>query len=187
MIVQAAVGLGNPGARYAGTRHNLGFRVVDLLADDLGGDWTRASTYLFCEVACASKPLLLVKPMVYMNNSGAAVGDALLRFGIALEDTLVVVDDVYLDLGCVRLRRKGSDGGHNGLASIIEAFGAAGFPRLRMGVGMPPEGMGLVAYVLNGFDEGELDVVERSVRTAADGVACWTALGLDAAMNRYNS
>ncbi len=184
--MQVAVGLGNPGARYAGTRHNLGFRVVDLLAGDLEGDWTRASPYLFSEVTCAEKPLLLVKPTTYMNGSGAAVGAVLRRFGLVLEDVLVVVDDVHLAPGGIRVRRRGSDGGHNGLRSIIDTVGAD-FPRLRIGIGMPPEGTDLIEYVLSEFDRSELEAVEGSVRTAADGVVCWTTSGLDAAMNRYNA
>ncbi len=185
--MQVAVGLGNPGARYAATRHNLGYRVVDLLAGDLKGDWARASAYLFAEVACESRPLLLVKPTTYMNSSGDAVAEVLRRFNVALEDVLVVVDDVHLELGGIRLRRKGSDGGHNGLCSVIETVGAPDFPRLRVGIGAPPEGIDLIHFVLSEFDCEEREAVEASVQAASAGVVCWAAQGLDEAMNRYNA
>ena len=185
--MQVAVGLGNPGARYAGTRHNLGFRVVDLLAGDLGGRWERAPSYLFAEVVCESRALLLIKPTTYMNGSGVAVAEVLRQFDVGLADVLVVVDDVHLQPGRLRLRRGGSHGGHNGLRSIVETVGCSGFPRLRLGVGMPPEGEDLIGYVLGEFDREELDVAEAAVRTAADGVVCWRTSGLDEAMNRYNA
>ena len=186
-VVQAAVGLGNPGAPYASTRHNLGFQVVDLLADELDGSWVEAETYVFSEVVCDRKPLLLIKPTTYMNRSGQAIADLIERFDLALERVLVVVDDVHLDLGRHRFRRKGTHGGHNGLRSIIDQIGSSSFPRLRLGIGAPPEGAHFIGFVLGEFDPGEEASVKRSIRTAADGVMYWARLGLDAAMNQYNA
>ena len=185
-VQQAVVGLGNPGGHYRGTRHNMGFQVVNLVADDLGGEWVAAPAFRFSEVVCSSRAVLLVKPTTYMNKCGAAVGAAIRQFGFDLEEVLVVVDDVYLDRGSIRLRRRGSDGGHNGLRSIIESLGSIDFPRLRLGIGMPPDGLDLVDYVLGEVDAGELEVVGKQVRRAANAVACWATLGMDAAMNRYN-
>ena len=185
--MQAVVGLGNPGVWYADTRHNLGFRVVDLLASRLEGDWTETPAYAFSEVGSDPEALVLVKPTTYMNDSGVAVADLLQRFGVVLEDMLVVVDDVHLEPGRIRLRRKGSDGGHNGLYSIIDTVGSSDFPRLRLGVGLPPDGVNFIDYVLGVFGSLELETVERTVQMAADGVMCWTRLGLDVAMNRYNA
>jgi len=185
--VQAVVGLGNPGARYDRTRHNLGFWVVDLLADKLDGSWSESETYLFSEVRCDDNPLLLVKPSTYMNSSGEAVVDLVERFDLDLEDVLVVVDDVHLDVGRLRFRRKGSDGGHNGLRSIMDTVGSSNFPRLRLGIGIPPERGHFIGFVLGTFDPEEIEFVKRSVLTAANSVMCWTKLGLDMAMNRYNA
>ncbi len=185
--MRAVVGLGNPGVQYADTRHNLGFRVVDLLASHLEGDWTETPAYAFSEVGSDPESLMLAKPTTYMNDSGVAVAHLLQRFNVALEDLLVVVDDVHLEPGRIRLRRKGSHGGHNGLYSIIDAVGSFDFPRLRLGVGLPPDGVDFIDYVLGMFASRELETVERMVRVAADGVMCWTTLGLDVAMNRYNA
>ena len=185
--MQAVVGLGNPGKRYAGTRHNLGFRVADLIAGDRGAVWRGTPLYQLAMAGSDSSPMLLVKPTTSMNRSGSAVATALNRLGVARADILVVVDDVNLESGCVRFRRKGSDGGHRGLRSIAKSLGDAGFPRLRLGVGMPPEGIDMIDHVLGGFDENEAGLVDMMVRAAADGVVCWSTLGLDVAMNRYNT
>ena len=185
--LKAAVGLGNPGSRYAGTRHNLGFRVVERLQRTLGGGWTETQTFLFCDVSCDPGRLLLAKPGIYMNRSGVAVADLLETFDLAPADVLIVLDDVNLDPGRVRFRRCGSHGGHNGLRSIIDTLGGSGFPRLRVGIGRPPEGAEMIDYVLSDFVEGDEASVEAAVRSAAEGVICWRTQGLDAAMNRFNT
>ena len=185
--MQAVVGLGNPGKRYADTRHNLGFRVVDLIAGARGAGWRGTPSFLIASAGCDSGPMVLVKPMTSMNRSGSAVATVLDRFEVSRADMLVVVDDVNLEPGCVRFRRKGSDGGHRGLRSIAKSLGDAEFPRLRLGVGMPPEGIDMIDHVLGGFDEKEAGLVDTMVRAAADGVACWSTLGLDVAMNRFNT
>ncbi len=185
--MKVVVGLGNPGSEYAHTRHNLGFRVVDLLAERLKGTWSESAWYFFCRTAKGPEPLLLVKPTTYMNRSGIAVAHVLERFEACIEDVLVVVDDVHLSLGRIRLRRGGSDGGHNGLGSIIDCIGSTAFPRLRAGVGAPTEDADRIEHVLNPFEAGELETVETVIREAANGVECWIGSGIDEAMNRYNS
>lgn len=185
--LKAAVGLGNPGSQYVGTRHNLGFRVVEQLQRKLGGDWTETPTFVFCNVSCDSGRLLLVKPGTYMNRSGVAVADLLETFDLAPADVLMVLDDVNLDPGRIRFRRYGSHGGHNGLRSIIDTLGGSGFPRLRIGIGRPPESAEMIDYVLSEFVEEDEASVEASVRAAAEGVICWRTQGLNAAMNRFNT
>ena len=185
--MRVAVGLGNPGARYANTRHNLGFCVVDLLSSEYGGKWQDGAASLTSEVAIGDEGVLLVKPQTYMNDSGSAVLGAMHGSGVVVADTLVVVDDVNLDPGALRFRRRGSDGGHNGLRSIIDTVGSPAFPRLRLGVGMPPEGLDLIDFVLSEFEPGEADLVAEQIQQAARGVVYWVGMGIDAAMNRYNS
>lgn len=185
--MKVVVGLGNPGSEYAHTRHNLGYRVVDLLAERRKGTWSESAWYFFCRVGKRTGALLLVKPVTFMNRSGVAVADVRDRFDVELGDVLVVVDDVHLDPGRIRLRRGGSDGGHNGLGSIIDCVGSEAFPRLRVGVGAPPEGVNRIEHVLSRFETHESDVVDAAVREAAAGVECWLEYGIDAAMNRYNS
>lgn len=180
--MKAVVGLGNPGVRYAGTRHNVGFRVVDFLGEKFS--WEKTGTYHLAEY---DRPrLLLVKPVTYMNRSGQAVGEVVARFDLLLDDVLVVVDDVHLDVGRLRFRRRGSDGGHNGLRSIAGALGSSDFPRLRMGIGLPPDPDGLVDYVLEDFASEEQEVVTQAIQQAVDGIVCWATDGIAEAMNRFN-
>ena len=185
--MKVVVGLGNPGSDYAHTRHNLGYRVVDVLAARMEGTWSESAWYFFCRIATGDGAPLLVKPTTFMNRSGVAVARVLDGFEVGIEELLVVVDDVHLDLGRIRLRRGGSDGGHNGLASIIACVGSGAFPRLRVGIGAPPEGADRIEHVLNPFEDDERDAVDAAVRTAASGAACWMESGVDEAMNRYNS
>ncbi len=185
--MQAVVGLGNPGFRYCGTRHNLGFRVVELLAEEFGGRWAGNGTYLYSEVDCRSSPVVLVKPTTYVNGSGSAVAEVAEFYGIGLGDVMVVLDDVHRELGCLRFRRSGTHGGHNGLRSIIDSVRSTAFPRLRIGIGIPPEGEDYTDHVLGAFTEAERKIVVGSIRTAASGVACWLTSGIDEAMNRYNA
>lgn len=179
--------LGNPGPRYASTRHNVGFRVGDLLASESHTSWRSGPSYLLAETDCDGSSVLLIKPTTYMNDSGKAVADAMQAFALASVDVLVLLDDVHIELGRLRARRRGSDGGHNGMRSITETLGHSDIPRLRLGIGMPPEGEDLIDFVLGTFEPGEEEVVEALVRTAADGVRCWSTQGMDALMNGFNS
>jgi len=180
------VGLGNPGARYAATRHNLGFRVLDAFAEGLHPVWSSEGSYRCAVVASEGQEVALVKPATFMNASGVAVREALSRFGAAPEDLLVIVDDVQLPLGRIRIRRKGSDGGHNGLLSIIECLGTSAFPRLRLGVGAPPEGEEMIGYVLGVFAPHEQGAVSEMVGRAADALRVVLREGIEKAMNEFN-
>lgn len=186
-MVRAAVGLGNPGVRYARTRHNLGFCVVERLAVDLEGVWSKSGSAEISEVRAGPEKLLLVKPQTYMNSSGTAVCDIVRDHGIELTDLLVVVDDVHLDAGTLRFRRRGSDGGHNGIRSIIDSLESRDFARLRLGVGMSPEGVDLIDFVLADFGPDQAKAVEAQLREAVSGVTCWARSGIDTAMNQFNS
>ena len=181
----AIVGLGNPGRKYRNTRHNLGFWVVDKVADQAGIDW-RASPGPYWVAPWSSHDALLVKPSTYMNNSGTAVVDVLERYAVLPEQFLVVVDDVYLSLGNIRIRRKGSDGGHNGLASIIRLLEHGHFPRMRLGIGPQPEGQNLIEFVLSPFQESEYPLVQEMVERGAAAIEVFATAGIDAAMNQFN-
>jgi len=181
-------GLGNPGERYRLTRHNVGFRVMDLLADRWGltgaGRVREGAARLEAERPEPIGRVLLMKPMKYMNISGAPVRAAL-RHADAdpAIDLLVVADDVDLPLGKVRLRRGGSAGGHNGLRDIIAALGSNEFNRLRVGIGRAGE---TVDHVLSTFKKDERDLAAEAIATAADAAELWLADGIEAAMNTYN-
>jgi len=181
------VGLGNPGLSYRRTRHNVGFMVVHALAEGRGLRFRRArqrSTQ--AEGRIGKEKVVLVRPMTFMNLSGEAVAGVVKYFDCALDDLLVVCDDVNLDLGRMRLRRSGSDGGHNGLKSIIRHLHSQDFARLRLGVGAPPEGREMMNYVLGVFRRGERPVVHEVVERAAQAVETWVYHGSDEAMNRFN-
>jgi PTH1 family peptidyl-tRNA hydrolase len=186
--VKAVCGLGNPGERYRFTRHNVGFRVVDLLADrwNLTGEGRLRDGAAVLE---ARRPepvgrILLVKPMRYMNRSGAPLRAALKQTDVEpATDLLVVADDIDLPLGRIRLRRSGSAGGHNGLRDIIATLGTDEFDRLRVGVGRAGEA---ASHVLATFGPGERDLAAEMVVVAADAAERWLASGIDEAMNAFN-
>ncbi len=185
--MELIVGLGNPGARYRGTRHNIGAEVIDRLAEKKGlrlkKRWrARAS---MARMQIGDRFLTVAKPRSFMNLSGQAVAALLKRVGCAPEDLLVISDDVNLKLGAIRIRKRGSSGGHNGLESIIACIGTEDFARLRVGVG-PGEG-DRVRHVLGRFSSEEMRVVDRVVETAVDAVKEIVVSGVDAAMNRFNT
>jgi PTH1 family peptidyl-tRNA hydrolase len=181
------VGLGNPGAEYAATRHNAGFLAVDALVGRLGrfSGWRRDGVSLRGEGRAGRSTVLLVKPQEFMNRSGAAMR-RLLAEGWAAPEVLVVCDDVYLPLGTIRLRARGGAGGHQGLASILEATGSDDFPRLRIGVGPGPPSSDLAEFVLAPFSEPERAELPRVIEAAADCAFDAAAAGLTQAMNRWN-
>lgn len=184
--MRVVVGLGNPGARYAATRHNLGFLVVDAFADAFCPAWSSEASYRYAFVASEGQEVALVKPATSMNSSGVAVREALSRFGATPEDLFVIVDDVQLPLGRIRIRRKGSDGGHNGLLSIIECLGTTAFPRLRLGIGAPPEGEEMIDFVLGVFAPQEREAVSEMVGRATDALRVILREGIESAMNQFN-
>lgn len=184
--LRVVVGLGNPGARYRETRHNLGFRVVELLARRRSVELSR----LECNALVAEAGgILLVLPQTYMNRSGYAVRCLAERHGFAPEDVLLVYDDVALPLGRLRLRQGGSPGGHRGVESVVENLRTDAVPRLRLGCAGedgPPGGEELVDYVLSPFRPDEEKASAEMVERAADACEAWLDHGIEAAMNRYN-
>jgi len=181
------VGLGNPGAEYAATRHNAGFMAVDALAERLHrfSGWTREEGLLRGRGRAGRFDAVLVKPQQYMNRSGGAV-KTILSEGWNPGELLVVYDDVYLPLGTLRLRLSGGPGGHNGLESIVEAAGTVSVPRLRIGVGPAPASADLKEYVLQPFSGDEREIVPRVIEAASQAAHDAVALGLVEAMNRWN-
>lgn len=182
------VGLGNPGARYAETRHNVGFLVVDLLAERHQVAVTRdRHRALFGRGKVAGEDALLVKPQTFMNDSGDAVGRVVMYYRLQPADVLLIYDDINLDLGVMRLRRGGSDGGHKGVRSVIHYLDTDQVPRLRLGVGHPPQGSDAINYVLSPFARSEMDRVREMIEDAADAVTMVLREGLEVAMNKFNS
>ncbi len=185
MTVDLVLGLGNPGEAYASTRHNVGFDVLSEVLRRRGiGDWlTRPG----CEVAVITpgRMVVLARPLMYMNRSGGPAAALLADFGLAPQNMLVVVDDIDLPLGTLRLRAQGGPGTHNGLRDLCEALGT-GFPRLRVGVrGSVIEGE-LAEYVLGHFDGDEIDLAETTIHRAADAVEKVLRVGVEEAMNTVN-
>jgi PTH1 family peptidyl-tRNA hydrolase len=181
------VGLGNPGPRYAATRHNAGWRVAEALAARAGaGAWREKFDALLAEVRRDDERVVLARPVTYMNLSGQSVRELVDFWKVQSGDLLVVVDDFALDVGRIRLRPEGSAGGHNGLESIIAHIGHEQFARLRVGIGPMPRGMDQAAFVLSEFSAGERRTIEEAVDRAADAAECWITMGLQEAMNRFN-
>jgi PTH1 family peptidyl-tRNA hydrolase len=176
-------GLGNPGERYINTRHNVGFRVVDTIAQRLGMRFHHQPGMFIARSVLQSRPLTLIKPLLFMNNSGIVVKEQLARDP---DDFLVVVDDLNLPFGVLRLRPGGSDGGHKGLASIIYHLEKNTFPRLRIGIGSP-EKVTATDYVLSPWTPAELELLPEILDRAADACLCVFNEGIEKAMNRYNA
>lgn len=181
------VGLGNPGPGYRTTRHNVGFLVVEEMRARLGDPAVeRAGRSLICRVRLDGRPILLARPQTYMNRSGEAVS-ALLELGHGgPADLLVICDDLYLNLGTLRLRARGSHGGHNGLRSIIETLDTDGFARLRIGIGPPEQGVEHADFVLEPFPRADRDVLNEVVQRAADCAQAAAIEGVERTMNRFN-
>jgi PTH1 family peptidyl-tRNA hydrolase len=182
------VGLGNPGARYRGTLHNVGFEVVDELARRHGVTFESApADALIAKVRGIGDGVLLAKPLTFMNLSGPAIGALQRYFRIEPEDTLIVVDDVNLPAGQLRIRGKGSAGGHNGLKSIIQALGSDAFPRLRIGVGRGDMRRDLADHVLARIEPALRDTVAEATTRAADAADLFVTAALADVMNRFNT
>ncbi len=184
--VKMVVGLGNPGDEYADTRHNTGFRVIDIVAEALAIKVNkRKFGARLGEGVFAGKKLILLKPMRYMNNSGQVVATAAGFYKLALGDLLVISDDFALEPGRIRIRAGGSAGGHKGLADVIEKLGTEDFARLRIGIGqcggLPPE-----EYVLNKPSKAERPLLNEAVGRAKEAVLCWIEQGIETAMNSFN-
>ena len=181
------VGLGNPGRTYLNTPHNIGFAVVEVLAERTGATWRRGRGHSkVAKVPTESPPLIFLKPQAFMNLSGVPVRAALARYGMSPAELLVVCDDVNLPLGRLRLRFSGSTGGHKGLRSIIYELGTEEFARLRVGVGGGVPGADLTDFVLHKFPAELRDNAANIIERAADAVECYLREGAETAMNLYN-
>ena len=187
-LTHMVVGLGNPGAKYERTRHNAGFMAVDALAERLGVKINRAKHHALVAEACfAGKRILLMKPETFMNNSGQAIADAAGFYKIPPENIIVLHDEISFDVGVMRIRRKGSAGGHNGLKSIIACLGSDNFPRIKIGVGKKPSpDYDLVDFVLGKFPEGELEALKEQHSALIAAVELMLDGKIDEAMNKYS-
>ena len=184
--MKVVFGLGNPGLKYRYTRHNVGFLILDHLAHFFLKEFeSESELYKLAKINISGIDVLLVKPMTYMNLSGAAVRRVLENYDIQIENILVVVDDFNLPFGTIRIRPQGSDGGHNGLISIIEEIGENRFTRLRFGIGNPEDG-DVVDYVLGEFSPAEQNQLDELIDITSKAVKEWVTEDLSELMNSYN-
>ena len=183
----AVIGLGNPGREYENTRHNIGFNTVDLLADRNGIDINKIKfKSVYGKGRIGNESVLLLKPQTYMNNSGISVLELYKYYKIPIENILVVVDDIDIDFGVVRIKRKGSAGTHNGLKSIIYHLQRNDFPRIKIGVGSPPPEWDLADFVLSRFQNKEEKTIKESIEVACESIETIIKEDRDKAMNKFN-
>ncbi len=182
------VGLGNPTAEYAGTRHNVGFDVIDTIAEKYNISVTERKHRAFCgKGIIAGQKVILVKPQTYMNLSGESVRSVLDFYKVDVEtELLVIFDDVSLDVGQLRIRKKGSAGGHNGIKNIIQHVGTNVFQRIKVGVGEKPKDYDLADYVLGHFSKEDQKLMDEAFKEAGAAVAAIVTEGIDSAMNKFN-
>lgn len=183
------VGLGNPGREYRDTRHNVGFMVVDALADRwrVSDAWRERFGALQIKTTVGDAPVVIAKPLTFMNHSGQAVSAIAGFFKIEPADVLVIVDEAALPLGRLRARREGGAGGHNGLKSLIQHLGTQNFPRMRVGVGRGADGRDLSDHVLGRFEPSERETVSAAVLRAADATEMFISDGIERVMNAFNA
>lgn len=183
--MKIVVGLGNPGKKYAGTRHNIGFMVVEELAKRFPVQ-KEESKYdaIIGHIQIGPEKVLLVKPLTYMNLSGNSVQPLVNFYKLDLKDLIVVYDDMDLDLGRLRIRESGGTGGHKGMASIVQRLSSQEFPRIRVGIGRPEDET--IDWVLGKFSSDEKPIAAEMIIKAADAVECWVKYGIQKAMNEYN-
>jgi len=185
-LVKLIVGLGNPGEEYKNTRHNVGFMVVEELARQLKVSKQKyAYNGVVTQAQFHGEPLLIAKPFTFMNLSGKSVRQMMTAYRLTLPQLMVVVDDLDLEPGVIRLRGKGGSGGHKGLQSIIDSLGTQDFARLRVGIGRP-NGEDVIDWVLTRFDASELDIMQPACKRAAEALKLWAISGIEKAMNQYN-
>ncbi|MCD6267125.1 MAG: aminoacyl-tRNA hydrolase [Thermotogaceae bacterium] len=187
--MRLVIGLGNPGPHYALTRHNVGFMFLDRLCNVLECDeWRSNRNYLWNEVKVIGKRVFLVKPMTYMNLSGEIFPEVLYSFNVEkVSDIIVVYDDISIPLGSLRIRKRGSDGGHNGMKSIINALGTRDIPRMRIGIGPKPFTISTADYVLSEFTDDELETIFSVLSRAIEAFEVILKDGIDKAMSLYNT
>lgn len=182
------VGLGNPGLQYENTRHNAGFLTIDYLADKYGIDVKKLKfKSLYGQGMISGHKVMLIKPQTYMNNSGEAVRDIKNFYKFDSDKLIVVYDDIDINFGSIRIRKKGSAGTHNGMKSIIYQIQDDSFPRIKISVGKKPDYMDLANFVLSGFSEKEASVMRDEIRLAADAIELMIKDGIDKSMNKFNS
>lgn len=180
-------GLGNPGAEYAKTKHNVGFMLVDALANRLRvDDWREKYDAMVLETRMGAEKVLLVKPLTYMNESGRAIGPLLSWYKLGPEDLIVAHDDMDLPIGTIRIRKKGSAGGHNGIKSILAHVGDEHFTRVRIGIGRPLPGWTVIHHVLAPFLPEDVPKIRDAVEFLVPAVECMVTEDVDMAMNRFN-
>lgn len=184
--MKIVVGLGNPGKEYKNTRHNVGFKVVEEIASRYSIEKEESKfDAIIGHIRVGGEKVLLVKPLTYMNLSGKAVQPIMHWYKLDLDDLIVLYDDMDLEAGVLRIRKKGGSGGHNGIASIVDRLASRDFPRLRVGIGRP-DNREAVNWVLGKFNSEESETFEIAVKKAADAVEHWIQNGIDEAMNTYN-
>jgi PTH1 family peptidyl-tRNA hydrolase len=186
MTMWIVVGLGNPGKRYSRTRHNIGFMVVEDIARRYEIDFKEKEKYRIGTGSIDGEKVLLIEPLLYMNNSGLTVKDVIRRFNIPLEKLIVIHDDLDMEVGKLKIRRKGSSGGHKGVESIIQNISSKDFARLKIGIGREV-GITSEDYVLSKFRKDEISLIKSAIEKASDTVTCIVLDGLDKAMNRFNT
>ncbi len=181
------VGLGNPGRKYAGTRHNLGFQVVEILSRALSSERpVQHSGVLYARAKLSSEQLILAQPLTYMNRSGRAVLELLRRYQVEPRRLILIYDDLDLPQGVIRLRYGGGSGGHRGVNSVIDALETQDFIRLRIGIGRPHHGLEAADFVLSPLTCEEREYLDQAVKQASLAVQCIVAESLEAAMNKFN-
>ena len=186
--MKAIIGLGNPGRDYAGTRHNLGFDVITALTDKYNLKLNEKRFKGICaDGIIEGQRVILIQPQTFMNLSGECVRAAADFYKLEPEDIIIICDDINLDVGRIRIRKKGSAGGHNGLKNIILHLGTEEFPRIRVGAGEKKEGQDLVSHVLGRFSKEEDEIIRDVIKSASQAVEAWLRDGIDAAMNEYNT
>jgi PTH1 family peptidyl-tRNA hydrolase len=178
-------GLGNYGDRYARTRHNIGFMVVEEMAGRLGVELRQGKLYMMARGSIEGSEAVLIEPLTFMNRSGGAVREATRRFGVPPGGLIVIQDDMDMETGRLKLRKSGSSGGHKGIQSIIESIGTDDFIRVKIGIGRDPEAPP-EEYVLRKFRRAELPAIKEAIRTASEAVSYIIKEGIGSAMNRYN-
>ena len=182
-------GLGNPGLQYEGTRHNAGYMVMDKLGEKLGFDIKRMKFKSLCgDVSIGGKHCVVLKPTTYMNNSGQAIAEAMNFYKLDIDHVIIVYDDISLEPGRLRIRRKGSDGGHNGIKSVIHLTGEDTFPRIKMGVGKKPHPKyDLADWVLGHYSDEDKDKMDKAAENACEALELMVSGKTDEAMNKFNS
>ncbi|WP_156456419.1 aminoacyl-tRNA hydrolase [Abyssisolibacter fermentans] len=183
----AVIGLGNPGNKYSNTKHNVGFNTIDCLAEKNNVKLSKIKfKSVYGETMIDGNKVILVKPQTYMNNSGISVMEILKYTNVPIDNIIVIYDDIDIELGSLRIRKKGSAGSHNGMKSIIYHLKSEDFPRIRLGIGKPNQGQDLANYVINNFGKEDRELIDTTIERASEAVLEIIKNGVDQAMNIFN-